>query len=146
MKSRNVWFALHIMAAVVCGSVLGMQDVLAGLRHWQAPDDLIAKAKLEIPQPILQVELVYDAEKDPSLSIKRASLTYGYAPQYERVESGYVLSLLTDRGDEVYALTFAIPQDVDPSPLAFSLTVPVVTGAAKLQLKDPQHVVISAAN
>ena len=156
---RVVGRGVVAVAIAVAGyGVVGGTQVLAGEhpsdRSWHSSDELLQNGALGAPSPILEVLLRYDADASPVLKLKQLAIKQGYAPQHEPVESGYLLSLLSATGDVLSALTFEIPNIVSNPPpqagdvsdgrpkvfrhLEFALTVPMVDGAAQLQVADPQ--------
>ena len=160
-----------LLMAMACGSLFG--NPLGGAaesatstrrlplqpRHWEAVDELMQRGEIEAPAPILEVHLLYDASVTPYLHITRVHLKRGYAPQYDPLETGYVLSLHGENGDTLSALTFQIPNRVfNPPPATwdradsgptvlqavnFAVTVPMTKGAVTLRLTDPQGLLIA---
>lgn len=151
------------VAAVLVGGMIQASPGWAGEgalhRRWRSADELVQSGLLGAPIPILEVEFQYDAEAHPSLEVKKAAIKHGYAPQYEPLASGYVLSLHAESGDALFSLTFQIPNVVyNPPPLPgddpghgptvlramdFSLTVPMVEGAVELRVTDPQGLLMA---
>ncbi|MDP3703058.1 MAG: Ig-like domain-containing protein [Candidatus Omnitrophota bacterium] len=154
----------RVVAVIVVGEVcgVGLQDVFAendhARRRWQTPEELIGQGHLAAPGSILEVHFSYDADAAPSLRVKRAVVKEGYAPQYEPLDAGYVLSLHSERGDTLSSLVFQIPNQVfnpppegdepaDGSPLIlraveFALTVSLVPEAVELRVTDPQGLLL----
>lgn len=120
------------------------------------PEALQQDGQLPLPSSVLEVQLRYDADTAPTLAVKQVTIKRAYVPQYDVLDSGYVLSLLSEQGAVLYALTFRIPNQVfDPPPQAgdvahhdhaflrhidFALTVPMVEGAVELSVADPQGI------
>ena len=162
MERRRVWGGVCGVIVVLGSLVWAGQYVSAGEkpsdRRWSTPDELIQDGQLVPPAPILEVNFQYDVDKAPSLRVKKLTVKQGYAPQYEPLETGYVLSLHDASGQSLFSLTFQIPNQVsDPPPQAgeaadgapvvframeFSLTVPMPPEAVELQVTDPQGLVI----
>jgi hypothetical protein len=165
MDGRKGWGRVVRVIVVVVGGVCGvsLQDGLAenGSRHhrWQFPEELIQSGHLAAPAPILEVGFSYDADANPALRVTHVAIKEGYAPQYELLESGYVLSLHSERGDTLSSLVFQIPNQVfnpppegdeaaDGTPLIlravdFALTVSLVPDAAELRVTDPQGLLVA---
>ena len=151
-----------VAAALLVGGIQalpGWADEANGHRRWRSADELLQSGVVAEPIAILEAALRYDADASPALQVKHVAVKRGYAPQYEPLDAGYVLSLHAENGDTLSSLTFAIPNVVyNPPPLSgedpghgpsvlramdFSLTVPMVDGAVELRLTDPQGVVMA---
>jgi hypothetical protein len=150
------------LVAVVGCVLVGSRHVWAGNGHpdrrWHSSDELFHGGELQEPQSILEARFLYDAETTPSLHLEKLHVKRGYAPTYEPLSSGYVLSLHAANGDTLSSLTFQIPNVVfNPPPLPgetaehgptvltkteFAITVALPDGAVELRVTDPQGVLI----
>jgi hypothetical protein len=138
------------------------QDAFAGNGHpdrrWHSSNELLQSGELGQPQAILEVQFRYDADTTPSLHLSKLHVKRGYAPSYDPLSSGYVLSLHAANGDTLSSLTFQIPNVIfNPPPLEgeaadegpkvltqadFAITVPLPDGATEMRVTDPQGIVI----
>jgi len=156
---------VRVVVVAVVGGVCGvsLQDVLAendSIHHrWQFPEELIQGGHLVAPGPILEAGFSYDADATPSLRVTHVAVKEGYAPQYEPLDAGYILSLHSERGDTLSSLVFQIPNQVfDPPPqhdepadgtplilraVEFALTVSLVPEAVELRVTDPQGLLVA---
>lgn len=121
---------------------------------WREADELIRSGDIPAPIAILEVNLQFDADKTPPLRVKKLTIKQGYAPNYEPVSDGYVLSLHGTGGETLSTISFHIPNRIfDPPPqtgdigdgkpvirraMDFSLTVPMPPEAVELRVTDPQ--------
>jgi hypothetical protein len=166
MNGRRAWGGVGRVVVVVVVAVVSEawnpQRVLAGDhpsdQRWHSSDGLLQNGQPAVPEPILEVHFQYDADATPSLSVKQLFIKHGHAPQYELLDSGYVLSLHAESADVLSTVTFRIPNVVfNPPPqpgdapgegplvlrtMEFALTVPMVQGAVELHVTDPQGVLI----
>ncbi len=124
------------------------------LGPWRGADELIQSGDVPAPIAILEVNLQFDADKTPPLRVKKLTIKQGYAPNYDPVSDGYVLSLHGGAGEILSTMSFQIPNRVsDPPPqtgdvgdgnpvirraMDFSLTVPMLPDAVELRVTDPQ--------
>ena len=157
MHGRRTWGVWDriVRLVVVVGSLWNGSCVFA----WQQTDVLIQDGQVIEPQPILEVDLQYEADRTPALHVTNLAIKQGYAPQYEPLESGYQLLLVSDHEAILSSLTFTIPNKVyNPPPqtgdishdesvylksIPFSLTVPMLPNAVEVRVVDPQGLVIA---
>ena len=126
--------------------------------EWQPADEQIRQGELEAPVAILEVHFAYDADAGNTLSLVGMELKRGYAPLHDDLEAGYMLSLLSARGDVLAAVPFQIPnrvfnpppegsEEADGEPVVlrnvqFALTLAMPEAAAELVVADPQGMVV----
>ena len=116
-------------------------------------DQLVRSGNIKPVGKILQVNLVYNQNKSPTLSISKIEKKNGYIPQNLPVSNGYNLSILDKDGNVLSNQYFLIPNRIyDPPPLPgekvsggpknlsfveFALNVPFYGNAASLKIFDP---------
>ena len=162
MWRRVGGWVVRVVVVMVVGGTWNVQYVVAGDgpsdQRWHSSDELLQNGQLTAPQPILEVNFRYDADATPSLTLKQLHIKQGYAPQYDPLQSGYVLSLHNGTGDVLSSLTFQVPNVISNPPpqpgeapgegslvlrkMDFSLTVPLPPDAVELRVTDSQGVLV----
>ena len=156
-RRRAVWHGAMAVAVgmALCGAAQHAEAQSAGHgRQWQPAERAVRAGHLGAPETVLQVDFSYDAEAAPALAIAGLRLKRGYAPSYEELDSGHVLSVLGESGETLVSVAFRVPNVVYPAPplpgethgdagvtlkkVRFSLTVPMPEDAAALVVTDPQ--------
>lgn len=120
----------------------------------QSYEELIKSNKIKPAGKILEINLDYDEEKTPPVTITSIKKKNGYAPKYKN-EGDYKLEITDLNNKSIYSLNFNIPKTLlDPPPLtkedpvgkpiilkktSFSLTIPIPEELFKLKIVDPKN-------
>ncbi len=120
---------------------------------WQTYIEMSSKNEIKPPEEILEIQLNYDKNANPQISLGKIQRKNGYAPKYDQKNTKYKLVLYDNQDKEIYSLGFNISGVImGPPPLkgeimvkesrlvrtnlSATLTVPWFINAAKLTILD----------
>lgn len=129
-------------------------------KYWMRSAEALSRGVVEAPKQILELQLNYDTEALPAISIVRAERKNGYAPTSEGPLS---VVLVDKKGGHLLEVPFALPHEVEGPPIpphgvivsgerklrdlaksSFVLTIPWSPSAAEAIIFDEQGNEISS--